>query len=197
MSLLLMLLTSGCLTPLTGVLKPASAPVTMTAIPGKAHLVFLRPEQFVGASLSTLVFDPASRKVWGKSVNGAAFAVDVEPGRYELCQIPFLEGAVRQFTSVEYEQIGVTTPLTRLEVEAGKSYLLQMKVEWGARVEALPVRPGTPREEVLLATLQRVRHAEVASVETLDEKSAAAWADLCRVTSGPTVRLELKASDGR
>lgn len=188
---------SGCLTPLTGSLKPAAQPVTMTASPGKAHVVFLRPEQFVGAALSTTVFDTGSRKVWGKSVNDSAFAVDVEPGSYELCSIPVLESAARQLTSVELEQIGVTTPITRIEVEAGKSYLLQMKVEWGGHLEALPVRAGTPREEVLLATLARVRHAEVVGNETLDEKSAAAWADLCRVTSGPTVRLNLKATDGR
>ncbi|MFZ5439669.1 MAG: hypothetical protein ACOZQL_06655, partial [Myxococcota bacterium] len=184
LSLLLAFVATACLTPLRGAMRPSPRPLSLTAAPGKARLLFLRSEHFVGGALSVFYFDGVRGQVLGKSVNDSAFAVDVEPGEYQVCGVSIAEGAWGGPSPLPTPLPGASSRLTKLTVAEGKTYALRVRIGMGPRLEAWPVLPRTPRARVLeeeLASLRAVEPVSDASefVRMTDPRQQAEWFDLC------------------
>lgn len=202
----LVLLASGCLTPLTGSMRAVSRPLVLQPDPATARVVFVRAEHLRDHNLSIFFFDGPRGRVLGKSVNGSAFAVDLEPGDYLLCGAPVFEQTSLRLTPelARWPPSGWSSfqaPVTRLSVAAGRTYLLEATVASGA-LEARPVRPGTSREQRLLATLHEVRAAEpVAESDEFKQFADASllkdWFEHCLASSSDDLRLRLVADEGR
>jgi hypothetical protein len=183
----------GCV-PLTQVMRPAPGPVSFTGTPTKARVIFARPANFFGSAVSPTLLDPQRQLVFGQAINDSYFAVDLEPGVYQVCPALIRFNALGNqdgsLTDHDWYDLGLRVPITELEVAAGNTYLLRIAISWGPRVRVLPIIPGSPEEERLLAALPGVRPAEVATDAT-EYRTAAeptaleAFSELCRDSSGP------------
>ena len=203
---LIAVLLAGCATPLSGAMRASPAVLCLAASPTPARVIFARPDRFVGSAVNPFIFDGLRMKMLGQAVNGSYFAVDLEPGVYQLCPALIrFDGAGKQmwqFADFEWVALGFRTPLTRLAVEAGKTYMLQVGIHWGPWIEATPVRPGTLREERLLAELPRIRAAEPVVdspefIEASDKAMLFDWYEMCRESSGADVRRRMDPEDGK
>lgn len=193
-----MVLGAGCATPLSGSLRLADKPLALQAQSTTARLVFVRPDRFTGSAVSAYFVDASTRRVLGKSVNQTAFAVDVEPGSHLICPVPVFDQALGRMGPATAPAMATATPLTRVKVEAGRTYLLWVSVRWGPVIEAVPVRPDTAREQALLEELEQVRPVELAPV--LDDLAAdelTEWIDQCRLSSDDDLRLGAQPDEGR
>ncbi len=193
-----LLLCSRCATPLSASLRLAEKPLTLEAQRSTARLVFIRPDLFTGSALSAYFVDASTRRVLGKSVNQTAFAVDVEPGAHLLCPVPVFDQALTRMGPATAPAMATRTPLTRMTVEAARTYLLWVSVRWGPTIEAVPVRPDTAREKALLEALKNVRPVELApKLDDLAVDELAEWLDQCRLSSSDDLRLGAQPADGR
>lgn len=199
-------LLTSCATPLTGAMRPSAGPLSLIASPTTARVIFVRPAHFLGSALNPFIFDGLRRAVLGKAINGSWFAVDLEPGVYQLCPANIMFDSsgqqLTQFADFEWVALGFRSPLTRLEVAAGKTYLLQIGIRWGPVIEAIPVRPGTLREARLLEELPSISPAEVVVsspefVSVSDPAQLDDWYEFCRESSSNDVRLRVEPDDGK
>ncbi|MCU0696615.1 MAG: hypothetical protein MUC96_08810 [Myxococcaceae bacterium] len=191
-------LLAGCLTPLSASLKPTDRPLSLEAPADRARLVFVRPARFTGSAVSAFFVDAASQRVLGKSVDQTMFAVDVEPGVHVVCPVPVFDQALARMGPQTTPSLVTALPPTRLTVEAGRTYLLWVSVQWGPRVEALPVRPDSPAERDLRLAMVRARPVELApKLDDLVVDELPAWLDQCRRSFDADVRLTAEPLDGR
>ncbi len=192
-----LLFCSSCATPLSASLRLSQQPLNLEAQQSTARLIFIRPNHFVGSGLGTYLVDASTRRVLGKSVNQTAFAVDVEPGTHLICPVPVLEQASRRIAPWTAAAVSIRTPLTRVTVEAGRSYLFSVSVR-GGTIEAVPVSPDTAREDALLEALKEARPVELAPrLDDLAVEELPEWLDQCRLSSGDDLRLGAHPGDGR
>lgn len=184
----------SCAMPLRGLMRPAAAPLSLASAPTTARVIFARPASFFGSAVVPTFIDPQRGTVYGQAVDDSYFAVDLEPGVYQVCPtlMRFHTPAVRQpeMRSHDWYELGLRLPITELQLAAGNTYLLRVALSWGPRVRVLPIVPGSPEEEKLLAALPRVRPAEVmnAAPEHLtaaDPEALEDFSALCRDSSGP------------
>jgi hypothetical protein len=184
--------------PLTGSLRPAAGVVSLTAPPALARVVFVRKGQFYARDFTAKIFDTASRQVWGRSLDDSTFAVNVEPGSYELCPLPVFADQspnprAKRTQVRDLEASWVKAPVTHVELAAGKTYLFSVQVPWGGRLEVMPVTHDSALEAEVLDLLPRTRQAEVTTVETVDDDDLARFEQLCRLPSA----LRMEAAEGR
>ncbi|MDP3234984.1 MAG: hypothetical protein Q8N26_19535 [Myxococcales bacterium] len=192
------ILCSSCVTPLSGSLRLSERPLKLEAGPATARLVFVRPDRFLGGAVGAYLVDVSTKRVLGKSVNQTAFAVDVEPGSHLICPVPSFDQASSRIGPATAAALSTVVPMTRITVEAGRTYLFRVSVGWGPRIEAIPSRPDTLREKALLETLRDVRHVELApKVDELPGDELAEWLDLCRLSSSDDLRLSTQPDEGR
>lgn len=191
---------SSCATPLSASLRLSQKPLNLEAQQSTARLIFIRPNHFAGSGLGTYLVDASTRRVLGKSVNQTAFAVDVEPGTHLICPVPVLEQASRRIAPWTVAAVSIRTPLTRVTVEAGRTYLFSVSVRggWGGTIEAVPVSPDTAREDALLEALKEARPVELATrLDDLAVEELPEWLEQCRLSSGDDLRLGAQPADGR
>lgn len=193
-----LLLCSSCATPLTASLRLSDKPLALQAQLSTARLVFVRPDHFSGSAVSAYFVDASTRRVLGKSVNQTAFAVDVEPGTHLLCPVPVFDQALGRMSPATAPAMATRTPLTRVTVEAGRTYLIRVSVRWGPVIEAVPVRPDTTWEQEVLEALKTTRPVELApQLDDLAGDELSEWIDRCRLSSSDDVRLAGQPADGR
>lgn len=194
LALLAVLACSSCAIPLKGLMKQSVAPLSLASAPTTARVIFARPANFFGSAIVPTFIDPQRGTVFGQNANDSYFAVDLEPGVYQVCptMMAFDSAMSRQVDIKNHDwfDLGYRVPITELHVAAGNTYLLRVALSWGPRINVLPIVPGSVDEEKLLAALPHIRPAEVvtpaaeqqtiADPEVLDDFYA-----LCRDSSGP------------
>jgi hypothetical protein len=205
--LLAALASSSCAIPLKGLMRPSAAPLNLTSSPTTARVIFARPPSFFGSAVVPTFIDPQRRTVFGQTPNDSYFAVDLEPGVYQVCptMMAFDSAMARQqnMTDHDWFELGLRMPITELHVAAGNTYLLRISLSWGPRVRVIPIIPGSADEEKLLAALPGVRPAEVVTPakehETIaDEEALEAFYALCRDSSGaPETWLRMLPGESR
>ncbi len=205
--LLVSLLLAGCVTPIGGGMRQVAGPLSLSAPPNAARVVFVRPWSFVGPGFSPFIVDGRRKIVLGQSFNESAFAVDLAPGSYELCAAPIVKTKGSDFYPVPSEATARATlvnPVTRLDAVEGSTYLIRVAFSLGLRtsMELEPVRPGTRREHEVQAELVQARPMELEPRDATYRAAESAgqvseWFELCRNASDEATRLRLDAEDGR
>lgn len=194
LALFAVLALSSCAVPLQGLMRPSATPISLASAPTTARVIFARPANFFGSAIVPTFIDPQRGKVFGQSVDDSYFAVDLEPGVYQVCptMMEFESAMSRQIdvTNRDWLGLGLRMPITELHVAAGNTYLLRIALSWGPRVRVLPIVPGSAEEEKLLAALPHVRPAEVVPVsdehDTIaDPEVLERFYAICRDSSGP------------
>jgi hypothetical protein len=184
----------SCAMPLQGLMRPSATPLSLASAPTTARVIFARPANFFASAVVPTFIDPQRGTVFGQTVDDSYFAVDLEPGTYQVCPtlMRFNSLMTRQpeMRIHDWFEFGMRMPITELNVEAGNTYLLRVALSWGPRVSVQPIVPGSADEDKLLAALPRIRPAEV--VRTAIEHQTAANPEaledfyaLCRDSSGP------------
>ncbi len=204
-TLLFPLALAACVAPLQGSMRPAPGELSFSPSPTSAKVVFMRPDRWVGGGLNAMLFDGVRGQVFGKSVNDSVFVAELEPGDYLVCPAPLLVDEDRRYGPEWARARGIVAPVTRLSVAAGKTYLVKVAVNWGPVVTALPVRPGSLREELALKELPHLRRSELLPdlpdnpERNLfrDPKVLSRWFDFCLDSSGDDLRLKVRPEDGR
>jgi hypothetical protein len=175
-------------------MRPSSAPLSLASAPTTARVIFARPPNFFGSAIVPTFIDPQRGKVFGQTADDSYFAVDLEPGVYQVCPtlMAFNWSMSRQLDMKNHDwfDLGMRMPITELHVAAGNTYLLRIALSWGPRVRVLPIVPGSAEEEKLLAELPNVRPAEVVSTATehdtvADPEALEDFYAICRDSSGP------------
>ncbi len=153
-----------------------------------------------------MLFDGVRGHVFGKSVNDSVFVAELEPGDYLMCAAPVFDDADHRMDQLESaRRMGIVSPVSRLSVSAGKTYLVQISFDSDHARAALPVGAGSKREELAALDLPHLRQAELVpdtpdnAERSLfrDPKVLARWFEFCLDSSGDDMRLRLRAEDGR
>ncbi|MBL8909764.1 MAG: hypothetical protein JNM17_03570 [Archangium sp.] len=162
-----------------------------------AQVVFARPLSFLGATEPVYVLERRTGRVLGISLNESAFAMELEPGAYELCPAPNIDAQIWQsYQGFEVSRF-LHTPLTRIEVAAGRRYLVEVVVDRGI-YELVPARAGSQRELRLknaFRELQLIEPVEGAAELQTTPLELAPWFENCS-DSTAVERYQLRPDDG-
>lgn len=163
-----------------------AGPTLPAGNPALAQLVFARPLSFIGSAEFVYVIEKRTQRVLGVTTNESAFSIELEPGIYELCPAPNIElPAWQQMVPYEVSRF-LRTPITRIEVAAGRRYLLEVNVDRGL-YEFVPARPGSQRERRLKEGFQYLQLLEPneSSVDLhVSPEELAPWIENCVDSSG-------------
>ena len=122
-------------------------------------------------------------RVLGESLNGSAFSVDLAPGSYAFCAatpVYWRTGWLFPWETIDFPLWG-RTPLTRVEVIAGRTYLFEVRVD-ARLIEVVPARYGTLRARRMEAALPGLQVLEpIAGAPQLqaEPQDLVSWLEQC------------------
>lgn len=189
----------SCTGPQFGSLKRTGAPLDLIAPATSARLVFVRAATLMGDSTTPFVIERNSLRAFAEVPARSVVTLDVAPGQYEFCLVAPMMQQVgwRQLNWFIDMPDYVRTPLTRVEVAAGRTYLFEVRVV-RAGMELAPARRDSSRLRRLEEWLPELEvHAPIADSPILkaEPEEIAPWMENC-VDSTPE-RWQMGVDDGR
>ena len=194
-----LLLAVSCAAPQAGSMKQRLTKLELQAPATTARVIFVRLPNPLGSTVTPFLIERGTMRVLGESLNGSAFSVDLAPGSYALCAAMPVYWRTGWLYPWEFDFSRLLhTPLTRLEVIAGRTYLLEVRVN-GAVVEAVPARYGSLRARRLEAALPELSALEpIAGAPQLqaEPQDLVSWFEQCVDSTSPD-RWKAGPDDGR
>lgn len=190
---------ASCTGPQFGSLKRTGAAIDLIAPASSARLVFVRPVTLIGDNTTPFIIERHSLRPFAETPARSVVTLDVAPGQYEFCLVsPAMnQTGWRQQNWFLDLSAYYRTPLTRVEVAPGKTYVFEVRV-LQTGMELTPARRDSSRMRKLeewLPELEVLTPISDSALLKAEPEEIAPWMENC-VDSTPE-RWQMGVDDGR